>query len=403
MAALNASAPQEYCPLLKSMLNQSLDTNVTPMLVSILGLVSCVGILENALILWVLGFRLRRKTVAAIWVINLAMSDFLATLTLPLFTHYLHKQHSWELGRPLCSIYASIFFLNMFVSAFLLAAISLDRCMLITRPVWSQNHRSVAAAWKICAIGWSWAAFNSFPYFFFRDVTLREDKRNLCYHNFALYSAPGRLASDCQVRQTATAVSKFLLAFVFPLAVIAASYIHFGISLRARNRRRQRENSGTFLSSSGGSVALSSLSASSGRAGSAGLSRSFTKMVVTVITAFILCWAPYHVLCLMEVVVSAERLELVEKVLPMATTFSFLNPILNPVLYAFSSPHFFTRFRQNIFSLLEGLVDEGNTMSLAGGILRRKTGRKKSHADVNSPTMPSSPDTGSINRFPFPP
>lgn len=93
---------QLICPLLQIMRNHSLNNNTSGnmVMVSILGLVSCLGILENALILWVVGFRLRRRTVASVWVLNLAMSDFLATLTLPLFTLYLNSAHSWELGSP---------------------------------------------------------------------------------------------------------------------------------------------------------------------------------------------------------------------------------------------------------------------------------------------------------------
>ena len=232
-----------FCPLLASMREHSLNNNTGANLVvvSVLGLVSCLGILENALVLWVVGFRLRQRTVASVWVLNLALSDFLATLTLPLFTHYLHSNHSWELGGVLCSAQTSVFFLNMFVSAFLLAAISLDRCLLVMRPVWSQNHRSVAFAWKVCALGWLWAAVNTVPYFVFRSVVVKLDGRKLCYHHFALYtSSAATLRRDCAARQASTAVSKMLFAFLAPLAVIAGSYVLFGVGLSKRQTRRKQ-------------------------------------------------------------------------------------------------------------------------------------------------------------------
>lgn len=204
----STSGLQLICPLLEAMKNHSFNNNTKANLVVVCihGLVSCLGILENALILWVVGFRLQRRTVASVWVLNLAMSDFLATLMLPLFTLYFGSSHSWNLGSPLCKIQASIFFLNMFVSAFLLAAISLDRCLLVFKPVWSQNHRSVAGAWKVCALGWLWAAINTLPYFMFRTVTEKYDGKKLCYHNFAMYSSSqATLKRDCEVRQAAAA------------------------------------------------------------------------------------------------------------------------------------------------------------------------------------------------------
>ncbi|KAF7655976.1 hypothetical protein LDENG_00047620 [Lucifuga dentata] len=143
-----------FCPMLQAMREHTLNNNTKANLAVIClhGVFSCLGILENALILWVVGFRLQRRTVASVWVLNLAMSDFLSTLMLPLFTFYLYSSHSWELGIPVCQAQASIFFLNMFVSAFLLAAISLDRCLLVSKPVWSQNHRTVAGAWKLSTL-----------------------------------------------------------------------------------------------------------------------------------------------------------------------------------------------------------------------------------------------------------
>ncbi|XP_067107198.1 prostaglandin D2 receptor 2-like [Osmerus mordax] len=413
-----SSSPGPYCKLLDSMLNHTLS--ITPGVnlgvVCIHGLVSCLGILENALVLWILGVRLRRTTVSSVWVLNLAASDFLATLTLPLFTHYLSQSHSWELGRPLCSAYAFVFYLNMFVSAFLLAAISLDRCLLVARPVWSQNHRSVGGAWKVCGVGWLWAAANALPYFLFRAVTETHDKsRSLCYHNFALYASPA-VETDCMVRQAATAVSKTLLAFLLPLVVIAGSYGLLCVSLRKR-RMRRKENAerlaSTWILNEGGggrgaSIAkISSIFKPSSRkpnstttpaspvkrGGEAGLSRGFTKMVTAVIAAFVLCWAPYHAFCLMEVAAQywSPGVKLVEVGLPLATTFAFLNPILNPVLYAFSCPQFCVRVRQGLSALVEGLVEEeggGGGRRLSLKPLEKKKGGERLAQPSPPPPIP---------------
>lgn len=416
----DASGRQLICPLLQSMTEHSLNNNTQAnlVIVCIHGLVSCMGILENALILWVVGFRLRRRTVASVWVLNLAMSDFLATLTLPLFTLYLYSSHSWELGNPLCKAQASIFFMNMFVSAFMLAAISLDRFFLVTKPVWSQNHRSVAGAWKVCALGWLWAAINTLPYFLFRSVTEKLDGRKLCYHNFALYShSQDSLERDCNVRQAATAISKLLLAFLFPLVVIAGSYIQIGLTLRSRRMRRKQSvsrltdalivsnkdgTSGTntptttkttnmFLKPLNSGPSLSLTPTTLSPTPPSQTNHSFTKMVTFVIAAFALCWAPYHILCMIEVAAQYwhGNLKVVEVGLPVATTFAFLNPVLNPILYAFSCPHFCVRIRQSLGAVFDGLVEEGGLLLVPGRSLRAHI-RRKSSRDVSFPT-PGSP------------
>ncbi|KAM3865361.1 prostaglandin D2 receptor 2-like [Diretmus argenteus] len=441
----STSRGQLFCPLLQTMRNHSLNSTHSDMVVVwIHGLVSCLGILENALILWVVGFRLRRRTVASVWVLNLAMSDFLATLTLPLFTHYLHSSHSWELGGPLCSAQASIFFLNMFVSAFLLAAISLDRCLLVAKPVWTQNHRSVSTAHKVCALGWLWAAINTFPYFLFRSVTEKLDGRKLCYHHFALYSSSeATLERDCEVRQVATAISKLLLAFLAPLVVSVGSYIIFGLSLRNRSRKRKQSASritGPLLATNTNGASRTTItpktiktknillkplastrtlpltptsSFPSTSSNQTKLSQSFTKMVTSVIAAFALCWAPYHIFCLIEVAAQywPGYLPQVEKGLPIATTFAFLNPVLNPILYAFSCPNFCVRIRQSLGALFEGLVEEGEGgMTLVQKKSKRLRSKRGSGQDGSSaaPVSPSSsgsprlPDN-QISFTPFPP
>ncbi|KAG7247691.1 hypothetical protein CRUP_005089 [Coryphaenoides rupestris] len=406
----SAGGGQLFCPLLKSMQDHSLNNNTVAnrAVVCVLGLVSCFGILENALVLWVVGFRLRRRTVASVWVLNLALSDFLATLTLPLFTHYLHSSHSWELGGPLCSAKASIFFLNMFVSAFLLAAISLDRCLLVVKPVWSQNHRSVASAWKVCALGWLWAAVNTFPYFLFRAVIVKHDGRKLCYHHFASYtSSLSTLDRDCEVRQATTAISKVLFAFLVPLLMIAGSYVLFALSLRKRRTKRKQSwlemgastKSHNILNTPHASTPIvsvkpssSSPSATSNKPKNGLLSQSFTKMVTSVIAAFALCWAPYHIVCLIEVAAHylPKSLTLVEVGLPIATMFAFLNPVLNPILYAFSCPDFCVRIRQSLGSLFEGLVEEGEVGRGLMGKSRKMQLRRGSSQDMNSHTPPES-------------
>ncbi|KAJ8372230.1 hypothetical protein AAFF_G00293490 [Aldrovandia affinis] len=368
-----------FCPVTVSMLSHSLNNNSRANLVSVLvlGLVSAVGIAENALVLFVVGFRVRR-TVSAVWVVNLALSDFLATLTLPLFTVYLYSSHSWELGWPLCVAQSSVFFLNMFVSSFLLAAISLDRWLLVCRPVWSQNRRSVPAAWAVCALGWAWAALNALPYAVFRDVMPKADGRHLCYHNFALHPTGAGLEQDCRARQVATAISKALLAFALPLAVIVGSYAGFARSLRRRERARARRGS-----TSGGRT----------------VSRQFSRMVASVITAFALCWAPYHLFCLLEVVAASwpPGVPVVEVGLPLASFFSFLSPILNPVLYAFSCPDFCARIRQSLGALLEGLLEEEGS---GGGGGRSGGPASRSALPTCSPPTSPRPHTSSTTAKP---
>ncbi|XP_043971089.1 prostaglandin D2 receptor 2-like [Gambusia affinis] len=431
----NVSEGPLFCPLLKRMREANIhnNTQVNMVLISIHGIFSSLGILENALIIWVLGFRLRRRTVSSIWMLNLAMSDFLATLTLPLYTFYFHYFQSWEFGQPLCIVQTCMFAINMFVSAFLLAAISLDRLLLVSKPVWSKNHRSVAGAWKVCALGWLWAAINTIPYSIFRSVTVKTDGRKLCYYNFALHlSSKDSLEMDCYLRQGAIAISKLLLAFVFPLVIIAGSYIKIALSLRNTLRRRKQstgrladmlslrsydahsrrvKTSGVKSLTSGSSFESTSNNPSSVISSPPCqrlLSQSFTKMVTFVVAAFVLCWAPYHIFCILEMKAQYNEkiYKLVHVGLPVSATFTFLNPVLNPVLYVFSCPDFCVRIQQSLGAVFDGLVEEGGLTTPGRNLqayMRRSSTRDVSCAQPGSPKSPKSSSYQSSGaQLPFP-
>lgn len=213
-----------YCPrIFTTLVNvTSISANstlgISPLfsfLISLHGLVSSVGIIENLLILGIVGFHVRRSVIS-IWILNLAASDLLATASLPFFTLYMASGNTWRLGTPFCRIHSSVFFLNMFVSGFLLAAISMDRCLVVLKPVWAQNYRNTALVGKVCGVIWALAVLCTIPFYVFRDTITDTNGRIKCYYNYALLR-PARasdLESLCQRREEAFGFLKFFLAFL---------------------------------------------------------------------------------------------------------------------------------------------------------------------------------------------
>lgn len=129
-------------------------------------------------------------------------------------------------------------------------------------------------------------------------------------------------------------------------------------------------------------------------------------MVVRVIATFVLCWLPYHAFCLLEVTAQykTEIVDLVEVSLPYVTTFTFLNSVLNPIIYTFSCPNFCSRIRQSLGVLFEGLVEEAGPLVLVTGRMKKKD--ILSATLLSSPTPPRVPhiqhdSQGSINLFGF--
>lgn len=349
-----------YCPIIQEMMNNtggtasnSSEWALNMGVVGLHGVISAFGILENLLILWVVGFHVRRS-VNSTWILNLAASDLLATASLPFFTFFLARGFTWTLGTAFCKVHSSVFFLNMFVSGFLLGAISLDRCLVSLRPVWCQNHRHVGLATRVCWAIWGLALLNTVPYYLFRDTIPRCDKRVMCYYNFRQHAPEGAPAEAlCRSRQDALAVSKFLLAFLLPLLAIVGSYVAVSVSIRRRGHRH------TFR---------------------------FLRLVVAVIVTFVLCWAPYHTFSLLEAGADYNPAlrQPVARVLPIAASLAFLNSVLNPLVYVFSCPDFLAKIRQSLGAVLENVLME----DLGDLARRRSTGPSSVSASELLPKGP---------------
>lgn len=311
-----------------SLLNQTQMSSLNIFTVTLHGLFASIGIIENLLILGVVGFQVRRSIIS-VWILNLAASDLLATASLPFFTIFMAHHNTWTLGTTFCRIHSSIFFLNMFVSGFLLAAISLDRCLVVLRPVWTQNYRNIRLVVKICGVNWVMAVICTIPFYLFRDTIPQTDGRIQCYYNYAQYlpRGPYILQSLCKQRKVALGFMKFFLAFLIPLIIIIFSYVAVNVRLVHRGQKRPFR---------------------------------FVRIVVAVVVTFVLCWAPYHILFIIEIVAPYRHpaQAFASRALPISATIGFLNSVLNPILYVFSCPDLCNKIRHSLGAVMDSVLAE---------------------------------------------
>ncbi|XP_042636377.1 C3a anaphylatoxin chemotactic receptor [Orycteropus afer afer] len=153
----------------------------------ILGLTFLLGLPGNGLVLWVAGLKMQR-TVNTVWFLHLTVADFLCCLSLPFSLAHLALQGHWPYGWLLCKLIPSIIILNMFASVFLLTAISLDRCLVVLKPIWCQNHRNVKTTCAVSGCIWVIAFVMCIPVFLYREM-FTVDNRNMCGYSFNVYSS----------------------------------------------------------------------------------------------------------------------------------------------------------------------------------------------------------------------
>ncbi len=117
------------------------------------GLVLSVGLPLNTLSLWILlrthGFR----SPCAVLMVNLAVSDLLLALSLPLRV-YFYATLQWPFGPATCTAALTLFRVNIRTSCIFITLISVDRMIALVFPLRSRSLRTSACALKSCALVW---------------------------------------------------------------------------------------------------------------------------------------------------------------------------------------------------------------------------------------------------------
>uniref|UniRef100_A0A3P9JYT8 Formyl peptide receptor 1 n=1 Tax=Oryzias latipes TaxID=8090 RepID=A0A3P9JYT8_ORYLA len=267
-------------------------------------LVSFLGVIGNALVIWVTGFKMK-KTVNTVWFLNLAVADFLLLIFLPFHIIYVALNFHWPFGAFMCKITYTSLMLNMFASVFLLMVISVDRCVSVVRPVWAQNHRNVRKASFVSLSVWMLALVLGVPTMVFFDTLDLESDGIMCLDKV-----------DLIWRQVMT-ITPFLLGFSIPFIIIVTCY---AVIIDHLKKKR------TLASQS----------------------RHAFKIIAAIIIAFFLYGLD-------------ETLgHIINIGYPIATSLAFLNSCLNPLLYVFMGQDFKKKIYKSLPKVLD-LLAAGHT------------------------------------------
>ncbi|XP_021045031.1 mas-related G-protein coupled receptor member A6-like [Mus pahari] len=110
-----------------------------------------VGLTGNAIVFWLLGFRLHRNAFT-VYILNLALADFLFLLC------HIILSTDRLLNFPFNSIFHDcliIFRVVLYITGLsILSAISTERCLSVLCPIWYSCHRPEHTSTVMCAVIW---------------------------------------------------------------------------------------------------------------------------------------------------------------------------------------------------------------------------------------------------------
>ncbi|KAM4033547.1 LOW QUALITY PROTEIN: lysophosphatidic acid receptor 5 [Anomaloglossus baeobatrachus] len=121
-----------------------------------------LGVILNGVSLVVFLRWLRPLTVVSTFLCNLALSDLLFSLSLPLRIYYYANNH-WPFGKFLCRLSGSIFHINMYGSCLFLFCINVDRYLAIVYPLRFRHFRRRKVARLTCLCVWLIIVSGSVP------------------------------------------------------------------------------------------------------------------------------------------------------------------------------------------------------------------------------------------------
>uniref|UniRef100_A0A7N9CJV9 Lysophosphatidic acid receptor 5 n=1 Tax=Macaca fascicularis TaxID=9541 RepID=A0A7N9CJV9_MACFA len=158
-------------------------------------LVLAAGLPLNALALWVFLRALRVHSVVSVYMCNLAASDLLFSLSLPLRLSY-YALHHWPFPDLLCQTAGAIFQMNMYGSCIFLMLINVDRYAAIVHPLRLRHLRRPRVARLLCLGVWAFILVFAVPAARvhrpsrcrYRDLEVR-----LCFESFSDELWKGRL------------------------------------------------------------------------------------------------------------------------------------------------------------------------------------------------------------------
>ncbi|KAM7358565.1 uncharacterized protein ACRADG_003493 [Cochliomyia hominivorax] len=278
--------------------------------------VCVVGLFGNTLVIWVVLRFSKMQTVTNIYILNLAIADECFLIGIP-FLLYTMRICSWKFGDYMCKAYMVSTSITQFTSSIFLLIMAADRYIAVCHPIESPKYRTLRIAKLVSILAWFTSAILMLPVILFANTVRQEDGINFSC-NIDWPEVYKKHSGTTFILYT------FILGFATPLCFILVFYylvirkLH-SVQLKHKSKEKKRSH------------------------------RKVTRLVLTVITVYILCWLPHWIsqVSLISAFVGQRELSRFEILLFLLFgCLAYSNSAMNPILYAFLSENFrksFTR------------------------------------------------------------
>lgn len=271
-------------------------------------LVCIIGLFGNTLVIYAVLRFSKMQTVTNMYILNLAIADECFLIGIPFLIITMHLGE-WTFGKAMCKAYMVSTSITQFTSSIFLFIMSADRYIAVCHPVSSTRYRSPFVAKIVAAFAWTASAVIMLPVMLYATTIEKESKKMTCNIEWPQDNEAGS--------GTTFTLYSLILGFAIPLSLILTFYSMVlrklqTVGPKTRSKEKKRSH------------------------------RKVTKLVLTVITVYVLCWLPYWISQVALITSPPDmcntRLQITLFVLVGCLGYS--NSAMNPILYAFLSDNF---------------------------------------------------------------
>ncbi|XP_036327257.1 somatostatin receptor type 5-like [Rhagoletis pomonella] len=298
-------------------------------------LVCVVGLFGNTLVIYVVLRYSKMQTITNVYILNLAVADECFLIGIPFLLHTI-VSGSWQFGNFMCKAYMVSTSITQFTSSIFLLIMSADRYIAVCHPISSTQYRTPVISKIVSGAAWLTSAILMLPVIIFADTVEQPNGHISCHIKWP----------EMGHHETGFTfiMYVFTLGFATPLIFILCFYYLVIRKLRTvgpQNKSKEKKRS----------------------------HRKVTRLVLTVITVYILCWLPFWISQLVLITTTpspcATRFEIA--IFLLVGCLGYSNSAMNPFLYAFLSENFKKSFRKAFASITAMRAKETVTGSGATG------------------------------------
>ncbi|KAM5192994.1 proteinase-activated receptor 1-like [Mantella aurantiaca] len=284
-------------------------TKVVP---SLYTLVVAVSLPLNIMGIIICVFKVKLKTPAVVYMVNLASADVLFVSVLPFNIAYRFSGNNWNIGEGMCRFVTAAFYSNMYCSILLMTSISVDRFLAVVYTMKALTWRTKKRAWLVCSFIWIISIASSIPLLISKqtvhikplNITTCHDVLNVMdLKNFYMYY-----------------FTTFSLVFFFlPLIITTICYICIIRKLSTKDIENSCKKSRAVI------------------------------LAIVVFFAFLICFGPTNVIFLIHYLYYHNNIdEFMYFAYILCTCISSISTCLDPLIYYYAS----SKYRKYAYNLL---------------------------------------------------